>query len=126
MASLEATLPDSIVRNVKAEPKKAVALLLLVAILATMWAKIFLFSEPNQPTAAPPPAGGPRDSRSGNINSPVPAGSRALVKWTLEPITGTKRNLFAIKLDYFPVDGSRPIFTGDDGDGFWEQLAKSL
>jgi len=34
--------------------------------------------------------------------------------------------LFSIKLDYFPVDGSRPMFSGDDADGFWDQLAKSL
>ena len=34
--------------------------------------------------------------------------------------------MFAIKLDYFPVDGSRPMFSGDDTDGFWDQLAKSL
>jgi hypothetical protein len=126
MPALEAALPESIVRNVRAEPKKAVALLLLVAILGTMWAKIFLFTEPAQTVANPYPNGKPASGTSGNTNAGMPAGSRSLVKWTLEPITGTKRNLFAIKMDYFPVDGSRPIFTGDEGDGFWEQLAKSL
>jgi hypothetical protein len=126
MPALEAALPESIVRNLKAEPKKAAALLLLVAILAAMWAKIFLFSEPSQSVGNPYPNGKPPTGTSVNANPGMPAGKASLVKWTLEPITGTKRNLFAIKLDYFPVDGSRPIFTGEEGDGFWEQLAKSL
>jgi type II secretion system (T2SS) protein B len=126
MAAMEANLPESFVRNVKAEPKKAIALALLVAILATMWAKIFLFGDTTPPQAVANPGGRTPTGTSGTSNSGMPVGSRTLVKWTLEPITGTKRNLFAIKLDYFPVDGSRPIFTGDDGDGFWEQLAKSL
>ena len=126
MAAMEANFPESIVRNVKAEPKKAIALGLLVAILATMWAKIFLFGDNAPPQVVAYPGGKPPSGTSGIVNSGTPVGSRSLVKWTLEPITGTKRNLFAIKMDYFPVDGSRPIFTGDDGDGFWEQLAKSL
>src|SRR6266699_4631522 len=126
MPAFESALPQSIVRNVRAEPKKAAALLLLVAILGAMWAKIFLFTEPAQTVANPYLAGKPAVGTSGNQISGMPPGRVTLVKWTLEPITGTRRNLFAIKLDYFPVDGSRPIFTGDEGDGFWEQLAKSL
>src|SRR2546426_1792883 len=98
MPALEAAFPESIVRNVKAEPKKAVALLLLVGILGTMWAKIFLFTEPTQTVANPYLNGKPPVGTSGNTNPGMPAGSRVLVKWTLEPITGTKRNLFAIKL----------------------------
>src|SRR5881394_1388653 len=126
MAAFESALPESLVRNLKAEPKKAVALVVLVLVLAGMWAKIFLFAQPNQTSAGALVSDRGRAGTSGNLNPTMSTANRGLVKWTQEPITGTKRNLFAIKLDYFPVDGSRPIITADDGDGFWEQLAKSL
>ena len=117
---------EGMLRQVKSEPKKAVALVVLMALLVGMWAKIFLFTEPRHASGG---TGG-----GANIKVPTPdtlrtqlsPASRSLLEWTRKPITGTKRNLFSIKLDYFPVDGSRPMFTGDDADGFWDQLAKSL
>jgi hypothetical protein len=122
----EPTFPESLVRHIKSEPRKAAALVLLVIVLAVMWAKIFVFGE-----TTPAPAAGAQHQNSAARRTDIfpretPQASRSLIDWTRKPITGTKRNLFAIKMDYFPVDGSRPIFTGDDGDGFWDQLAKSL
>jgi hypothetical protein len=122
----EPAFPESLVRHIKSEPRKAAALALLVIILAGMWAKIFVFDE-----ATPAPAvGAQRENSAVRRTDSFPResqqASRSLIDWTRKPITGTRRNLFAIKMDYFPVDGSRPIFTGDDGDGFWDQLAKSL
>ncbi len=117
---------DSMFRHVKAEPKKAVALVLLVTVLAGMWVKIFLFGEPRPVAAGPANGGNLRVDPSHISNSGYPMSSRILIEWTRGPNIGTKRNLFAIKLDYFPVDGSRPMFSGDDADGFWDQLAKSL
>ena len=114
------------VRQVKAEPKKAAALLLLMAVLIAMWAKIFLFSAPRQVSGSGAGAGNVKVPTSYTLNQQLSPASRSLLEWTRKPITGTKRNLFAIKLDYFPVDGSRPMFSGDDADGFWDQLAKSL
>ncbi len=126
MAVQEPALSEVMVAQVKAEPKKAAALALLVIVLGTMWAKIFLFGE-----ALPTPAAGAGRERGGvgttdSSKLHTTPANRSLLEWTRKPITGTRRNLFAIKLDYFPVDGSRPIFTGDDADGFWDQLAKSL
>jgi hypothetical protein len=126
IAPMEANWPESMTRQVKAEPKKAVALAVLVLLLGGMWAKIFLFGD-----SIPTPAGASvgdksRIGRTDTSNQQVSPASQILLNWTRKPITGTKRNLFAIKLDYFLVDGTRPIFTGDDGDGFWDQLAKSL
>ena len=46
MSAAEANPLESMVRQVKAEPKKAVALAILVAVLVAMWLKIFVFSEP--------------------------------------------------------------------------------
>jgi len=117
---------EGMYRQVKAEPKKAAALLLLMAVLIAMWAKIFLFSEPRQVSASASAGQNSKVPTSYTLNQQLSPASRSLLEWTRKPITGTKRNLFAIKLDYFPVDGSRPMFSGDDADGFWDQLAKSL
>src|SRR5215212_11799436 len=117
---------EGMLRQVKAEPKKADALLLLAALLIGMWAKIFLFSDPRPLSAGSMGAEKVKFDRPDTLRNQLSPASRSLLEWTRKPITGTKRNLFSIKLDYFPVDGSRPMFTGDDADGFWDQLAKSL
>src|SRR5687768_11955138 len=117
---------DSMMKQVKAEPKKAAALVLLVVVLAGMWVKIFIFGDPRTVTAGPLGGDKGKNERTYISNQQISPASRSLLEWTKKPITGTKRNLFAIKLDYFPVDGTRPMFSGDDADGFWDQLAKSL
>jgi len=117
---------DGMLRQVKAEPKKTAALVLLMAVLIAMWAKIFLFTEPRQVSAGTAGGQNTKVPTPDTLRGQLSPASRSLLDWTRKPITGTKRNLFAIKLDYFPVDGSRPMFSGDDADGFWDQLAKSL
>ena len=117
---------DSMFRQVKAEPRKAAALLLLAAVLVAMWVKIFVFADPRPVAAGPLNGVNPRVDPSHIPNPPRSGSTHSLLDWIKKDFPGTKRNLFAIKLDYFPVDGSRPMFSGDDTDGFWDQLAKSL
>jgi len=126
IAQMQSGALESMVRQVKAEPKKALALALLVAVLVAMWLKIFVFSDPRQATAGTANGQNSKAGTSYISNLQLSPASRSLLEWTRKPITGTKRNLFSIKLDYFPVDGTRPMFSGDDADGFWDQLAKSL
>jgi hypothetical protein len=126
MAQSEPGALEGMLRQVKAEPKKAAALLLLAALLVGMWAKIFLFGDPRPLSAGSMGPEKIKVDRTDSFRNQLSPASRTLLEWTRKPITGTKRNLFAIKLDYFPVDGSRPMFSGDDADGFWDQLAKSL
>jgi hypothetical protein len=126
MAQVDPGWLDSMFRQMKAEPKKALSLALLVAVLVAMWVKIFVFGDPHQATAGGFAAGKLKSDPSYSPIQQLSPASRILLDWVKKPITGTKRNLFAIKLDYFPVDGSRPMFSGDDADGFWDQLAKSL
>jgi hypothetical protein len=126
IAQMQGSALESMVRQVKAEPKKAIALALLVAVLVAMWLKIFVFSDPRHATAGTANGQNPKTGTSYISNLQLSPASRSLLEWTRKPITGTKRNLFSIKLDYFPVDGTRPMFSGDDADGFWDQLAKSL
>ena len=51
-----------------------------------------------------------------------------LAEWVKSPIAPIGRNLFAVKLDYYPQDGSRSDSTlrAPTGDGFWDKLAKSM
>ena len=54
--------------------------------------------------------------------------SKRLREWMRAPIPPVSRNLFSVKLDYFPSDGSRPAQgnrTPADGE-FWGRLEKSL
>lgn len=54
--------------------------------------------------------------------------AKRLREWMRAPITPVTRNLFSVKLDYFPSDGSRPAQgtrTPADGE-FWGRLEKSL
>jgi hypothetical protein len=126
IAPTDGRFPESLIRHIKAEPRKAAALALLVVVLGGMWAKIFLFGDTVPTPASARGVDGLRGRTPDSNRTSTSPAMQALLDWTKKPITGTDRNLFAIKMDYFPVDGSRPIITGDDGDGFWDQLAKSL
>jgi hypothetical protein len=58
------------------------------------------------------------------------AATAALQDWALRrPIAPLSRNLFAVNYDLFPTDGMRapePAVRVERGDGFWDQLAKSM
>ena len=49
----------------------------------------------------------------------------ALQKWSDSPGHPVSRNLFAVRMEYFPVDGSRTPQNGGP-EGFWARLEKSL
>jgi hypothetical protein len=63
-------------------------------------------------------------SRAARTHNPA----QQLHDWMNEPVRPLSRNLFAVKLEYFPVDGSRaPLGAKGSADGeFWGQLEKSL
>ena len=134
-------LADDLVRQAQADPKKATVLALLVAVLIVMWYRVMsggvpasasatptggvgastaFAAGPATPTAAADPARGPRSA----------AATAALQDWVLRrPIAPLSRNLFAVNYDLFPTDGARapePAVRVERGDGFWDQLAKSM
>jgi hypothetical protein len=137
-------LADTLVRQAKADPKKATTLAVLVTVMAVMWYRVMsggaggpssasayqvpgafgastaFGAAPGTPTSADAAA---RPTRSA-------AAIAALQEWALRrPIAPLSRNLFVVNYDLFPTDGARPPETAvrvDRGDGFWDQLAKSM
>jgi hypothetical protein len=114
----------------KRDPKKAVVLIALVAVLGIMWVKMFGPGKPKRASAAAV-AGTGATGKTAPAPQPAPRGNSAhpaLQKWADAPISPITRNLFAIKLEFFPLEGPR-INSGAEkrGDeGFWAKLEKSL
>jgi hypothetical protein len=87
------------------------------------------------PSSAGVARGGGAAGGGSGKNQSDPRGSRApdispyLRKWADAPLAPVSRNLFAIRLEYFPVEGPKTP-TGDvrerADDGFWARLEKSL
>jgi len=51
-----------------------------------------------------------------------------MVEWSRQPIpSALSRNLFVVNYEYFPQDGTKPVIVHvSHGDGFWDQVAKSM
>jgi hypothetical protein len=130
----------------RAQPKKAGVVGVLALTLLIMWARMLL-----TPNGGPASAGGAIAKvaqQSGNGHGeidPSEAASavlptratgrpdavevdRRLRDWLDEPIGPISRNLFTVRLDYFPPDPSRApeaVKSAIDGE-FWGRLEKSL
>jgi len=62
-----------------------------------------------------------------NRAGPKSSDSPALMKWLTSPIELSERNLFAVRYERFPRDGSREKeHVVGATDGFWEEVAKSM
>jgi len=115
----------------KKDPKKAGILTVLVAVLAAMWGKMMLSGN-----GAPKAAAAMTVAQS--AQAPVLDSNNApksndtggqLRSWISEPLPpAISRNLFEVRLDYFPMDGTRQQETSRtvDDPTFWERLAKSI
>jgi hypothetical protein len=99
---------------------------------------------PSRPSASAAGAGSARGSKRSSAEAKLsdldlPGGSATQAagtqaasvrfrEWLSEPVKPPTRNIFAVKLEYFPSDGSRPtqaVRTARDGE-FWGKLEKSL
>jgi hypothetical protein len=73
--------------------------------------------------------GGASDKSATDSTTALPDPARPeLLEWSRGPIPPVGRNLFAIKLDYYPQDQSKVDQTLriPGGDGFWDKVAKSM
>jgi len=132
---------NTLMQALKADPKKTAALGVLLLLLAVMVARSVLAGR------------GPARAAASNVVSAVSnliTGSKpgtgrgasgadqlagtgressawaALQKWADAPVGPISRNLFAVRMEYFPTDGSRTTETSSSAEGFWEKLEKSL
>jgi hypothetical protein len=119
------------------DPKKAGVLAMLAVLLVVMAVRTVGPGRPRGASAASVTSALGRKNSSGagagnNANPQQrhgPAGlQQHLLRWAERPVPQLTRNLFAVRLEYFPVEGPR---TGAGGagradDGFWARLEKSL
>jgi hypothetical protein len=126
---------DKLSKAIRKDPQKAGILTVLVAILLVLQFRLQTSRSegPSQALAAPtgPTAGTPSHNQwspsdgTGQSAAPVDSAT-ALRLWmnaTPAPIT---RNLFAVDLDRYPQDGHRVATAPRGGQGFWDDLAKSM
>lgn len=127
MASTQASSIQKLQRAIKAQPQKTAVLAILVVVMLGAWVKLAMRSGAS-------PASASADSSAGSSMlvsaAPAPASPTAvaLAAWLEGSCPAVTRNLFALKLDYYPQDGSRVdnILREGQGNGFWDQLKKSL
>lgn len=116
------------IATIRRDPRKTGILLALVAVLGFMWIRTF---GPGRSRPAPAPAAVRSTTSAGSGNRSVGSSRVAhprLLKWVEGPVAPVSRNLFAVNLEYFPVErprnGAGVREQGDDG--FWGKLEKSL
>jgi hypothetical protein len=120
---------DDLISKLKQDPKKAV-LGALVLVLVLLWIKMALGGHsPKSASAMTIPTPAPASILDSN-NKPKAVDSIGLLQdWVNEPLPeSVSRNMFEVKLDYFPMDGAHAgLSSGTVNDPtFWEKLAKSI
>lgn len=118
---------------IRQDPKRGVLLAALSLVLLVMAGRLLMKgrSVPSRASAVPlmDASGLPTGQvqtrarvRSGDVGD-------SLQRWIESDIPLViGRNVFAVKLEYFPLDGTRQkeVKRGSDEESFWDQLAKSV
>lgn len=124
------TFSDRLKAAATKDPKKSLVLSVLVAVLAVMWIKMMLNGGKTTPRAASAMSHKPSLPLVEPLVQPARTSEQtALRNWVNQPLPDAPdRNLFEVKLEYFPTDKSRPTSSsGTIGQAtFWDQLAKSI
>jgi hypothetical protein len=120
---------ERLTARLKAEPKRAAMLAVLVAMMGLMWVKALTRSgmSPSGASASMDSAAYAAPAGDADLKPRLSRSSQALQEWARTPLPLVHRNLFDVKLEYFPQDGLASRQAGpDDASGFWDQVAKSL
>jgi len=119
-----------LVKQAKTEPQKAAVLGVLLAVMIVMVVRMGGSASPASASAS---IATPRGSIAADNNRPrlkTNSAVAALLDWARQPVPpALSRNLFAVNYEYFPQDGTKPaapVVHVPHGDGFWDQVAKSL
>jgi hypothetical protein len=147
---------ESLAASCRQEPRKALTMAALASVLLVLWGRMLLTGDSRPAHAgaatvnATPNNAQARSARAsatphvtvsmnrGGSSLPgvKPAAGlpprddsrRKLREWMSQPVRPIARNLFAVKLEYYPRDANRPgkgVKTARDGE-FWGRLEKSL
>jgi hypothetical protein len=117
----------------RSEPKKTIALAVLLTVLAVMLGRFVLGGGNPSPargstvsknTGSAVSSGKTLSTGAGSLR--VGAGSAALLKWADAPVPPISRNLFTVRTEFFPVDGSGTRQSDSTDQGFWSSLEKSM
>jgi hypothetical protein len=123
---------SDIQESIKADPKKTGVLSVLVIVLLVVVGRLVLSGGKSLPnSAAAATAAVQANTAKFGTATPAPqqqnrTAMAAMQKWALAPVPAVSRNLFAVKIEYFPVDGSRTLPLAQTDDGFWQRLEKSM
>jgi hypothetical protein len=117
---------------IKKDPKKAAVLGVLGLLLSGMWVRMAMNGQTQPKPAAASianPAASSSKKKSGSPFSRTTSANttEALQGWLAKPIGPMSRNLFAIRMDHFPLAaGKSGSETATTQQTFWEALAKSV
>jgi len=129
MATTFNTYKAKIIGAIKADPKRTIVLGVLALVLAGMWISRVMSKGggPARALAFVTPKPNTVRERTGQNGVSLSDQSGALHEFLANPILPLGRNLFVVKLDYFPQDGRmNPTLRAPAGDGFWDEVAKSM
>jgi hypothetical protein len=130
--SMNSSQPNPIAdlrRLLMADPKKTGVLALLSIVLLVMAGRILLGGAASGPRSA---AASVNNAASTVVGSQAPRPSQAstivpaLQKWVDGPVPPISRNLFAVRVDYFEVDGNGTAPAAEVEEGFCSKLGKSM
>lgn len=122
-------LAATISRALRADPKKTGSLAVLAVVLGVMVGRQMMGGNTGRPAAA---AGASTASKidpntgASTVTTSRPGAAEALTGWAQAPIAPVTRNLFAVRIEYFPLDGNRTTKSSTEEEGFWTILGKSL
>lgn len=133
MPDLNATsLIATLKRSVQADPKKAGILTVLGLVLLLMVGRLALRGQdaPQSASAGPLDLSEPsnKPESAGRTISRHGGAPASMQEWlSSRKKSSADRNLFAVRLEYFPRDGGKIVTNSTEGeDGFWDGVAKSM
>lgn len=117
---------NNLIAMMRREPKKAAALGVLVAFMAGLW--VWRLGGTGGPTPAIASVAQAADTPTAMpVNVAVNDTPAARFQdWAQKPVEDGGRNLFVIRLDYYPRVGGGTEEASGQTPGFWNELAKSV
>jgi len=130
-AAKRKTSQNKLMDLLQKDPKKAAVLGVLALLLGGMWARMAMTgqTQPQRASASVAnPAASSKKKPASSFGKTTSANTAdALQEWLGKPINPVSRNLFAIRMDHFPLAaGTSGSESATTQQTFWEALAKSV